>query len=408
MGQYLIETKQQLGQFICNHYDEVNNYINLKMENVTVPLTTSVDIREDRNKVCPVDNNLYPAGFNNLCTKDREKAAPILKESIQKIKANAKNIGVLPESHTRNLFYLENIFYLTEMITNAGLNPILISPEKNIFEGKDKLELTSHSGKKLNYYLVIEKNGEFICPALPNQTFDVIFLNHDQSLPFEIDWRQFRTPVAPSPLLGWYARQKNRHFSLYSNIVGEFCEQYKINPCLLQARFKAVTDVDFESKAGLEKLATAVDELQKEIGAKTKLFVKASKGTYGMGINVVSSGEEILAMNRKTRNKMDIGKNNIKFTDILVQEGIETIIKYDDMPAEVTVYLVGGHCVGGFMRANSEKGTLDNLNSKGMVFKKLCVSEIRQTEDDKETEAVYSVVARLSTLAAACELEEIL
>ena len=35
-----------------------------------------------------------------------------------------------------------------------------------------------------------------------------------------------------------------------------------------------------------------------------------------------------------------------------------------------------------------------------MVFKKFCISEIRQNRDDVMKEAVYSVVARLSCLAA--------
>jgi glutamate--cysteine ligase len=74
----------------------------------------------------------------------------------------------------------------------------------------------------------------------------------------------------------------------------------------------------------------------------------------------------------------------------------------------VTIYLVGGKSVGGFMRANSERDSSSNLNSRGMVFKKFCISEIRQNQDHAAKEAVYSVIARLSTLAGARELKEIL
>ena len=46
--------------------------------------------------------------------------------------------------------------------------------------------------------------------------------------------------------------------------------------------------------------------------------------------------------------KMDVGKNNLKFTSVLIQEGVETIVKYDEAPAEVTIYLVNGRSSGGF------------------------------------------------------------
>ena len=126
-----------------------------------------------------------------------------------------------------------------------------------------------------------------------------------------------------------------------------------------------------------------------------------------MGIQVVSDGEDILKMNRKSRNKMDVGKNKIKFTDVLIQEGVDTVLSYDSMPAEVTIYLINGKSVGGFMRANKERDHQSNLNSKGMVFKKFCISEIRQNQDFTIKEAVYSVIARLSTIAAGLEIKNI-
>ena len=216
------------------------------------------------------------------------------------------------------------------------------------------------------------------------------------------------TPINPTPLIGWFARQKNKHFSFYNKVVQEFAEKFEINPDILQAIFKTVENVDFSSKECLEQLGQAVDELKSELPEDKKIFVKASQGTYGMGISVVSSGEEIISMNRKARNKMDIGKNKIKFTSLLVQEGVDTILQYDDMPAEVAIYLVAGKSVGGFMRANSEKKADGNLNSRGMVFRKFCISEIRQNQDHKAKEAVYTVVARLATLASTEEIKEVL
>ena len=104
---------------------------------------------------------------------------------------------------------------------------------------------------------------------------------------------------------------------------------------------------------------------------------------------------------------MNIHKNKIKFTSALIQEGIDTTVQFDGMPAEVTIYTAGGRAIGGFMRGNPTRSTQENLNSRGMVYQKFCLSEIRQNKDDKIKETVYSVIARLSTLAAALEIEAV-
>jgi glutamate--cysteine ligase len=77
---------------------------------------------------------------------------------------------------------------------------------------------------------------------------------------------------------------------------------------------------------------------------------------------------------------------------------------------------MGCDLIGGFLRTNTERGTEDNLNSQGMVFKKLCMSDLRQgdfSEEDPQDEPpseepilelVYGSVARLSALATGKEL----
>ena len=76
------------------------------------------------------------------------------------------------------------------------------------------------------------------------------------------------------------------------------------------------------------------------------------------------------------------------------------------MPAEVTIYLVDGKSIGGFMRANPLKGTNANLNAKGMLYQKFCISEIQENSEHKMKEAVYSVIARLSSYATALEIQK--
>jgi glutamate--cysteine ligase len=398
-----INTKEELENWVSHNWDEIHHYLDQWQSEIEVPLTSSVDIRESETKIAPVDHNTYPAGFNNICQKDLKNASEIFKKYFEK-KGSIKTVGLIPESHTKNTYYLENLYYLKETISDAGVNVILISPDINLF-GEDKtiIELETFSGQKIKIHKVVTQDNQFSLISDKSIHFDMIILNHDQSQPLTVDWSQFKTPVYPSPFMGWFNRSKVKHFSCYHQVVQKFCSHFKLNPNVIQAKFKFVDQIDFESKEGIEQLAAQAGELFLELPPDSSLFLKASQGTYGMGISVVKSKEEILSMNRKTRNKMDVGKNNIKFTSVLIQEGIETILKYNGAPAEITVYLINGKPTGGFMRFNPQKGTQANLNSQGMLYQKYCISEIKQGHDYQCKEATYCIIARLAVIASAYE-----
>ena len=405
--EYKVNTKEQLENFMCKNWKIVNDYISTLQDDLPIPFYSSVDIRESKEKYAPVDHNMYPAGFNNLCNVDLRGANNLVRETLKKISNQARNIAIIPESHTKNLMYLDHLATIGKLTEEAGFKVFFVSFDSALFTNNEEwIDLISHSGNAIKIFRGQIQNGTIY--AL-EEKMDVAINNNDQSNPWQIEWKDISTPIVPTPLIGWFRRQKNTHFGYYKKVADEFAKNFEINPDLIQARFRAVEDVDFETKQGLEKLGSAVDDLISELKEGSKVFVKASQGTYGMGISVVSKGEEIINMNRKTRNKMDVGKNSIKFTSLLVQEGVETIIKYDDMAAEITIYLIDGKSMGGFMRVNGEKDTLGNLNSRGMIFRKLCMSDLfGAPEDHKAKEAVYSVIARLATIAAAYEIKEVL
>lgn len=404
---FKINTKEQLEKFVCENWNRINDYIGKIQEGLPIPFYSSVDIRESREKYAPVDHNMFPAGFNNLCNIDLKSAVGLVHDTLKKLTPVSRTIGIIPESHTKNLMYLDHLATLANLTEEAGYRTYFVSFDSDLFpNNEDSIDLTSASGSPIKIIRGQIKNGEIL--AL-DQKIDVAINNNDQSNPWPIEWREIKTPVVPTPLIGWFRRNKNTHFAHYKKVAEEFAGFFEINPDLIQAKFMAVDDVDFETKHGLEKLSHAVDDLIASLPPGAKVFVKGAQGTYGMGISVVSSGEEILNMNRKTRNKMDVGKNKIKFTSLLVQEGVETIIQYDNHPAEITVYLVDGKSMGGFMRINPEKDSLGNLNSRGMVFRKLCMCDLKNTvEDYKSKDAIYSIIARLATVAAAYEIKEVL
>ncbi|MBY0515661.1 MAG: glutamate--cysteine ligase [Bacteriovoracaceae bacterium] len=402
-----IVTKDQLEEFVCKNWEMLNRQIDEWQSEFTQPIYSSVDIRESQTKYAPVDHNLYPAGFNNICQKDLKAASQLFKDGLLKLCPGAGRVALIPESHTKNRWYLENVFYLAQSLEGAGFSVDIISPDKNLFAEGPTLQLKTQSEFDLTIHQVKVENGFFQRVDGNTNIYDVIVLNHDQSIPLDVDWKNFQTPVAPTPFAGWTRRHKNIHFKYYREAAKQFCELYEIDPNLIQAKFRSVDGVDFETKEGIDKLANEVDALLKELPEGSSVFAKASQGTYGMGISVFSSRDEVLNMNRKTRNKMDIGKNNIKFTSVLVQEGVETIIKVEDAPAEITTYLVAGKAMGGFMRYNPQRGTNANLNSQGMLYNKFCFSDICQDTDTHIKEAVYALIGRLSVLAASRELHEL-
>jgi glutamate--cysteine ligase len=135
-----------------------------------------------------------------------------------------------------------------------------------------------------------------------------------------------------------------------------------------------------------------------------------------MGILVVHSADELRTLNRRAKNKMSVGKNRLPIESICVQEGVRTATLVDRLAAEPVIYLVGTELIGGFLRTNTEKTDEDNLNSQGMVFRKLCMSDLQRpdpsnVEDDDEDmkkepvmELIYGSIARISALATGMEL----
>lgn len=403
---YKVQTKEQLEEFITSNWNQINEDLDAVMNELPTPVYSSVDIRESNTKFAPVDMNMYPAGFNNLCQLDLNASSKAFKETFLAVASEAQTVAIIPESHTKNLFYLDHLAHLQMAIRDAGFEPQIVSLDPMLFgEEKKNLTLVSHSKFELNILRGhLNEEGQLSAEGL---TFDIGLLNNDQSDPLDFAWQDCKTPIVPTPLIGWFRRQKSEHFEFYAKVVGDFSTKYDVNPDLIIANFKSFTGVDFSTKEGLDLVGNEVDQMLSTMPEKSKIFVKASQGTYGMGISVVSSGKEISEMNRKNRDKMNIGKNKIKFTSVVLQEGVDSTMKYDGMAAEIAIYLVGGKPVGGFVRANSEKDSQSNLNSRGMVFRKYCISEIKENNDFQAKEAVYAIISRLSTMAGALEIKKV-
>ena len=99
-----------------------------------------------------------------------------------------------------------------------------------------------------------------------------------------------------------------------------------------------------------------VKEKYKEYGISETPYVvvKADAGTYGMGVMTVRDADEVIALNRKQRNKMSVGKEGLEVSEVLIQEGVHTFETLNDAVAEPVIYMIDRYVVGGC--GGGEKG----------------------------------------------------
>ncbi len=394
------------------------------------PFYCSVDLRDSGHKIVPVDSNLYPAGFNNICPDDQRSASAVFRAQVSAyashlgLKKDVQRILILPEAHTSNAWYIENLHYLNQILTDAGFETRIgwWSPEQPDESHRGPIELVSATQKKLQAW-PLEIHGSVASAG--GFEPDLILLNNDFSSGYPKRLDTVEQPILPSHTLGWHSRKKSRHFLHYNRLAADFARIVGVDPWILQIDTEEVDQVNFNEDIGLDRVTQSVARVLERTGQQYRergitqepfVFVKNNAGTYGMGILVVRSIEEISQINRRTKNKMSVGKNKLPIESVAVQEGIPTATLVDRLAAEPVIYLVGCDLIGGFLRTNTERGTEENLNSQGMVFRKLCMSDLQkpgiEEEPEEETgdqpvlELVYGSIARISALASGIEMSE--
>lgn len=381
------------------------------------PVYGSVDLRNAGFKLAPIDMNLFPAGFNNLNQEFMNISVKAAKKVIQQILPDAKSILIIPESHTRNLFYWGNIKTLQNILERAGYSTSL-----GILKNGDEItsEIQLHNGDKLNLFPLERKNDRL---SVAHFEPDLILLNNDLSDGIPPILQDISQPILPPAELGWSQRLKSEHFQYYSAITKEFAELIQIDPWLIDPLFRYCGKVDFMQKEGTDCLLSHADYLFKAIQKKYDeyqipyqpfLVVKADAGTYGMAVMTVRQMSELENMNRKQRTKMSTSKGGQPVNKVIIQEGVYTFETMGTLQAvaEPVVYLWGEVVVGGFYRVHQNRGNDENLNAPGMKFEPIAFAgachEPCQQKDNPSFNRfyIYGVIAQLSMLAAARELKD--
>lgn len=355
----------------------------------------SVDIRQSGFKIAPVDTNLYPAGFNNLSNQGFNLAVQEAKKFLESNFEAAKNILVISENHTRNLNYLDNLCVIKQIFEHAGYK---VAIGTLLEEVENILELETAMGKKILLQKIFKNNNNIT--SVDGFIPDIIVMNNDLTDGIADIFLNINQPIIPSMQFGWYQRKKSTHFACYKNIVDEFAREFGIDPWLISADFLRCESLNFRDKTGIECLAKSTDQIISQIRNKYSeygirseayVFIKADNGTYGMGIMTAKSGEEVLSINKKIRNKMNVIKGGAITNDAIIQEGIPTALIMDGSSAEPLVYFMGENPVDVIFRLNENRDVFGNLNASGMSFK---------TNINHPHNAIYKMISSLAMLAA--------
>jgi glutamate--cysteine ligase len=398
----------------------IERWFRMEWQEHTPPFYASVDLRNAGFKLAPVDTNLYPGGFNNLSTEMLPLAVQAAMAAIEKYCPDAKNLLLIPERHTRNPFYLQNVARQMQIFRQTGLNVRLGTLSDDI---KEPTPIALPDGGMLVLEpLVRSANGR----RLGLKDFDpcTILLNNDLSSGIPAILENLNEQTLLPPLhAGWAVRRKTNHFAAYDEVVKKFAKLVDVDPWMLNPYFAKCGGINFHERIGEDELAATVDGVlakirkkYKEYGIKEKPFVivKADAGTYGMGIMTVHDSSEVRDLNRKQRNKMSVIKEGVEVTDVIVQEGVYTFEQINESVAEPVVYMMDRYVIGGFYRVHEERGVDENLNAPGAHFVPLAFAQQHAVPDLKAKPGtaapnrfyLYGVVARLALLAASLELEK--
>ena len=432
-------------QVLLQNQTRIEAWFRQKWKQHRPPFYGSVDIRNAGYKMASIDMNLFPGGFNNLNPNFIPLASIATQDAVDRACDNARSVLLVPENHTRNTFYLQNVYALAGILRNAGFEVRIGSLNPEITEA---VELETALGNRLTIEPLLRTRGRVHLADGFSPCF--VLLNNDLSAGVPEILQDISQTVLPPLHGGWTTRRKTEHFAAYNRIAAEFAELLGIDEWQINPYFEKIGGLNFQEREGEDALAAAVERVLAKIQAKYDekgitdqpfVIVKADAGTYGMGVMSVKSADEVRGLNRKNRNKMAKVKEGLEVSEVIVQEGIYTYETLNGAVCEPVVYMMDRFVIGGFFRVHEGRGADENLNAGGMVFVPLnhsipttgCADENEAQDSDESSDCkrvfaqwdelgiprpnpqdpdstgnrlyVYGVMARLSLLAAALELE---
>jgi len=384
-------------QSILDRLDILQEWFLEKSQATVPPFYSSFDIRDSGFKIACVDANLFPAGFNNICQEDQKLAEDSIKKYLQKHYPAIQTILLLAEEHTKNLHYWDNIFIIRSLIEASGYKVVVCVPGKTI---SSNMKIKTAVGREIEIQLLKETKG------------DLIISNNDFSVEYELPKE---VPCTPPFKMGWLFRKKDHFFKEYNLLTKEFAKLLQIEPWPLQIETQLFSDFDVESPDSRRRLQKSSTEMIDFLNQQQKLFsipeapylfLKNNAGTYGLGVIDVQDIKDLDHWTYKSREKMKASKGHVKKNEILIQEGIPTVVQGgQNESAEPVIYMAGEQVGGGFLRTHKKKDNKMSRNSPGSVYKRCGMRDLEIKVQGLMMENVYSWLAKIGNLALAQEIK---
>jgi glutamate--cysteine ligase len=336
--------------------------------------------------------------------------------AIEKICPEAKNLLLIPQTQTRNTFYLANVQRLVAIFTQAGLNVRLGTLDSSI---KQPLKLALADGGELTLEPLLRTRGRL---GLKNFDPCTILLNDDMAGGVPKALQSLHEQYLLPPLhAGWTLRRKSHHLRSYEEVAKKFAKLLGMDSWLINPMFALCGQVDFADSAGLDCVREHSDSLlgkikrkYKEYGINERPFVvvKADTGAGGMGMLTVRDAKDIDAIERRALAAQG-GDEAAPVGAVIIQEGVPTYERMNDAVAEPVVYMIDRYVVGGFYRVHAERGVDENLCAPGSRYVPLAFApsgHLPRRGDKPGASApnrfyMYGVIGRLAMVAASYELE---
>merc|ERR1712224_460737 len=181
---------------------------------------------------------------------------------------HAETVLILPENHTRNLYYHQHIGHLHELLSNVGLKVSIGSHDDSfcklneiVFKNLEGLP-TSVPIKKVYF----EKKSLYVDGKKP----DVVLLNNDFSSGIPDDFRNLTENqiLVPSLNASWAIRKKSNHFKFYEETAKEFAKIFNFDDWLINPINRRCSNVNFKEKKGENCLVKNVEEVLNEFKKK--------------------------------------------------------------------------------------------------------------------------------------------
>ena len=388
-----------LTQRLEDNRELITEWMRKKRSEVPIPIYGSVDIRDSGWKVAVVDANHFPAGFNNVGSEDEQRISSLLSDHILRKHPECKWVHLYPESHTRNPGYVENVATIKRLIMGAGFRCTVGSPELEEHGSLDGI-----SGPLVLDQVSVDGDTLLIDGDNP----DLVMLNND--LTEGILPGLGTDQVSPPPHMGWQRRRKSEHYACLQSYVNEIADILEIDPWHLLTDWFVSEDKCLEKETCRQILASEVDEFLARITVRYEslgidrtpvAFIKNDRGTYGLGIMAVTSGDELLNLSNRKFKRLMYSKGGVDVENFLIQEGVPTILSTPEgAPVEPVVYLVDGEAASWFYRINHKKGEMENLNSPSAEFHSY--SDVGMSYGE-HAHGWHALIAELSMLAMGAE-----